>query len=276
MIKKIFKSQSLAIGLAMFSMFFDVLDNHNYACLVRMFKESVSEVKLQQQSCYTWSKDGLQSIGAKMEVWDTPPAKIAITQEVISITRLVTRFDANENKGEVIPLDCSSCSLDDRKMEKAPYRVVSYEIDRDQRTETLKKILGTVMKLKTSMVGTAVSAVGIATGFSCGVAVGCVIVAPVALPIFAGIGLIGGAVLIGKSLSTLMDSSKKLETIHSNAVLQAGLASQELPVFHTEFGKLESKINWINTKRESIATMIKGFVGKFENLSKIDYKIKLD
>ncbi len=127
---------------------------YNYDYLVSLFdEETIFQLSIRQQNCFTWAKTKLESIG--VEFTDLRLDKI------ISITRLHLKNGMND--------DVEPTYIDDDKPVKIIKREkitlkhsVTYDVKRDRRTENYKKISKNLKTVKkTQKKGDIISGVGV-------------------------------------------------------------------------------------------------------------------
>lgn len=217
---------------------------YNYKCLVELFKDDlVKQEKILQQSCFTWAKKHLKSIGVDLE--DFPCNKC------ISITRLSTTLFIEDD--QVIYLEQTTndgkiVAIDDKK--KLLDRVVTYKSDRDRRTESYKEISSNIKKNEIGRTaGIVTTAVGV-TGFWGGVfgsvacAFGAVAAAPFVLPAVATVGVLGGVSAMAGGIFIASKSSGNLVEISKKEDIKGAITSAEFERFQNTvepFKKYERK-----------------------------------
>lgn len=240
----------------------------DYNYLVRLFSDAVNESRLEQQSCFTWARKHLKSIDI-----DLPSAKIeAKVSRVISITHFQTEHKMEETETFVSLVGKEKEALkepeEDQEGKKLEKVIVSYETNRDTKTEAWKQIKSSLtindIGLKAGLGLSVVGGAGMWGGVGIGITAGCgaVVAAPVVLPILAVGGVVftvGGAVSIAVSAHKL----KKAQNVKNAEEL---LTARELQ----EYEKVREKKQSV---QKDVETVLQKVEEKSESVPKIEEKL---
>lgn len=217
--------------------------------LVKLFdKEFVEQENLIQQSCFTWAKQHLQSIGIELQDYRLDSCiSVSLFHATCKVKDEVSREIAEEKEPCESEIQQTMCG-----------RLVTYDRSRDKRTENWKSIKKEVDKQKKiNNVGKVAFSVGVATyyssfftgiGLATGV-VGATITAPVTLPTLAFCA-IGGltATVSGAIMCSL--SSKKIASTSNRENRKLITSAEEKELDNTIDTSKNHIHNFINRQTE--------------------------
>lgn len=202
---------------------------YDYEYLLGLFdEEMIFQITVRQQSCFTWAKMKLESIGVEF--------KDLKMDKIISITRVHLK---NHMEEDVLPFQVDDKNpVTIRKREKKTIKhSITYDVDRDRRTETKKKIDNLNKKEDALLIAGSVS------GFSMiaflGLGIGAT-ASGVAVPILFPLYLASGAACLS-TIGLGIKASRDRKNIEKKPNLPMYLTSTEYREVKNKYETKESK-----------------------------------